>query len=298
MQQGSPKHSANREPTCRFSLSLQPDQHLEVRTHDGLRLETRFWRPATPPFASVLIVHGYAEHQGRYQHVVECFVKSGLSVVSFDLRGHGRSEGRRAFVTRFDHYVDDLMAVLAAAEVHFDGPTFLLGHSVGGLITVKACLQARPKIRGVVLSSAALKISDDFSPLLQRVAALVRYVAPNLKTTKIDDRLRSRDEQVGQDFRTDPLNYHGGIVAAYGYETLQAIKQLQTQFEQFDLPVSIWHGADDKLIDPQGSIDFHRRCRSTDKELHILSELRHEILQEPERDEILPEMVAWMRARA
>ena len=61
----------------------------------------------------VMIVHGIGEHSGEYGHVVERLVPAGFAVYGFDLRGHGRSPGRRAFIRSWDDYRQDVRAFLS-----------------------------------------------------------------------------------------------------------------------------------------------------------------------------------------
>ena len=116
----------------------------DCRTADGFELHCRSWMPAEPR-GVIVIVHGLAEHGGRYRETAELFASRGWAVVAGDLRGHGRSpdpDGRRVHVGRFSDYFHDVDAFLGAACDAYPGlPIFLLGHSMGGLIAISYVLR-------------------------------------------------------------------------------------------------------------------------------------------------------------
>lgn len=276
------------------------NHHTEViKTADGLQLFSQSWTPANPPRGHLLIVHGYAEHSSRYKHVAEFFTGEGFAVHTFDLRGHGRSGGKTAYVDRFDLYLKDLTAVLDHLKVSVgDTPIFLLGHSMGGAIVTLFVITRQPKrIRGILLSGAALKVNEDISPLLQKVSGVVGAWLPKVKTIKLDTKAMSRDPKVVEDYENDPLVYHGGTYARTGAELIRATKQIRANMEKFKLPVLIMHGTADRLTDPEGSKELERRAGSEDKRLELYNELYHELLNEPEQKQVMGDMLEWMEER-
>ena len=129
---------------------------------DGLRLFERVWHPPQAPQAGVVLVHGYAEHSGRYDHVAAFLNDRGYAVYAYDLRGHGRSEGRRAFVDTFVRYLNDLGVFLQRVRRRLqDVPLFLMGHSMGGTVCARFYLERRPELAGLVLSSPLLRPGAD-----------------------------------------------------------------------------------------------------------------------------------------
>ncbi len=265
---------------------------------EGKKLFKQKWKPEQQHQASLIIVHGYAEHSSRYAHVADFFNQHGISVHSFDLRGHGKSDGPPAFVNSFEEYYEDLDEFWADEGFdRSDKPVFLLGHSMGGLIVANYCVTRKPKLAGVLLSAAALKISDDVSPLLQKVSGFVAAIAPKLPTIKLDSKAVSRDADVVEKYENDPLNYRGGTKARMGSEIVNATKFIQSNMHKFDLPVMIMHGTDDRLTDPLGSQQLHQRSSSKDKSLKLWKGLYHEILNEPEQKEVMQMMLDWINAR-
>lgn len=116
----------------------------------GLLLHRRQWLVSNPR-AVVFVLHGYAEHSGRYEAVAARLNAAGCSVYSFDHQGHGRSGGDRAHVESFDHYVADALHYIERVQSGFDAPLpcFLLGHSMGGLVATQVMhasyVDAEPK---------------------------------------------------------------------------------------------------------------------------------------------------------
>ena len=247
---------------------------------DGLRLFEQEWSPEGTPKAGVVIVHGYGEHTGRYVHVAEELTRNGYAVSTFDLRGHGRSQGDpRTFVRSFDEHLDDLERFLSRVrERHSGRPLFLFGHSMGGTIATLFAIARQPEIRGLLLSGASLKLSDNYSPSLITLAKIISLVLPKLRLIKLDASAVSRDAEVVREYVTDPLVYHGGIPARTGAEMNRAMERIRQRMETLEEPLLIMHGTCDLLADPEGSRQLYDRAESDDKDLRLYEGLYHEIL--------------------
>jgi acylglycerol lipase len=263
---------------------------------DGLRLFEQEWSPEGTPKAGVVIVHGYGEHTGRYVHVAEELTRNGYAVSTFDLRGHGRSQGDpRTFVRSFDEHLDDLERFLSRVrERHSGRPLFLFGHSMGGTIATLFAIARQPEIRGLLLSGASLKLSDNYSLSLITLAKIISLVLPKLRLIKLDASAVSRDAEVVREYVTDPLVYHGGIPARTGAEMNRAMERIRQRMETLEVPLLIMHGTCDLLADPEGSRQLYDRAESDDKDLRLYEGLYHEILNEPEKAQVLADMVEWL----
>ena len=262
---------------------------------DGLTLFERHWLPEGTARAGVVIVHGYAEHSGRYEHVGSLLAERGYAVHAFDLRGHGQSAGARAFVRSADEYLDDLDAFLARNR-DSARPLFLLGHSMGGTIVTLEVIARAPVIDGLILSGPALTASGA-SPVLTRIVLLLARFLPRLRLRKLDAAAVSRDGAVVTAYESDPLVDRGKMYVGTAAAMVRAMRAIEKDVPRIRLPLLVMHGTEDRLADPQGSRSLHERASSPDKTLHLYAGLYHEIFNEPEQQEVLADLLAWLDAR-
>ena len=275
-----------------------PSSSRPFTTADGLRLFTRTWHPSDTPRAHVVLVHGYAEHTGRHESVARAFTEQGAVVHAYDQRGHGQSEGRRAYVDRFEQYLDDLHRFLQRIRPQTDDrPLFLFGHSMGGLVVLSYLLRQQPSIRGMILSSPAIEINPDLAPLLRRFAQWIGHFAPTLPTTRSPEGALSRDPAVVEAAQNDPLNYHGRVPARTGAEMLRMGSEVQSRLDEVSTPFLVVHGTADVLTSPEWSQRLYERAASDDKTLQLYDGLYHETFNEPEGDEVLATFGDWLDAR-
>lgn len=268
------------------------------KTADGLLLLERSWLPEEAPRAAVVIVHGYAEHSGRYGHVAEHLVASGYAVYAFDLRGHGRSEGKRTYVRSLDEHLADLDGLLARVRERGPAvPLFLLGHSMGGTIVTLFLISGEREVRGAILSGAALKLRGGVSRILQALLSFLGRLAPKLPLSKLSSRDISRDETVVTEYDSDPLVYRGRMPAGTAAALIQAIRSIEARMEAVALPLLLLHGTSDSLTDPEGSSLLYERASSPDKTLRLYEGLYHEVLNEPEKEQVLADLVQWLDER-
>jgi len=267
-----------------------------LSTDDGLHLFTRSW-PSSSPRAVVALVHGYAEHSGRYDHVARSFTGHGATVHAYDQRGHGHSDGRRAYVASFERYLDDLDRFLDHVRAQTpDVPLFLFGHSMGGLVVLKYVLDRNPSPRGLLLSAPAIQINPDLAPLVRRIAQFIGRWFPTLPTTRSPQGAISRDPDIVAEAQNDPLNYHGRVLARTGAEMLRAGRDVQTNLSALDDPFLVIHGTADRLASPSWSQRLYEQAVSDDKTIHLYEGLYHETFNEPEQDEVLHDLGTWLDA--
>ncbi|NUP12461.1 MAG: alpha/beta hydrolase [Polyangiaceae bacterium] len=263
---------------------------------DGLRLYVRHFA-AKNPRATIAIVHGFGEHGGRYVHVAEALEARGFDVWIVDLRGHGRSEGPRAYVESMDEFVRDVRAYLAFVRERADKvPLFLLGHSLGGCISTLYTLRERPALAGLVLSSPALKLGADFSPAKIAAGRLLGKFVPKLPIEKLSSSSVSRDPAVVRAYERDPLVYHGWVRTGFGLAFIHATEEIERRMEEVEVPLLVLQGSEDKLVNPNGGKDLYRRARSSDKHLEVYEGLYHEVFNEPEKERVLADLARWLDA--
>lgn len=265
---------------------------------DGLLLFERRWLPDARAKASIVLVHGYAEHSGRYEYAGTSLADAGYAVHAFDLRGHGQSGGEQALAGSFGEYLRDLRRFMQRVRA-FDreAPLFLFGHSMGGTIVALELAVAQPLVRGAMLSGAGLSLHA--APWIARqVFLLLGRLAPRLGTLRLNAADVSRDETVVRLYDGDPLVYRGRMRAGLVAAMVRALQRVVRDMERVRAPLLIMHGTADALSNAQGSAELHRRASSIDKTLKLYHGLFHEILNEPERDDVIADMVAWLDARA
>ena len=264
----------------------------------GVELFWQAWLPSAAPHAVVVIAHGASEHSSRYAHVGERLAAEGYAVYALDHRGHGRSGGRRALIDRMDHAVADLRAFVDLAGEREPGKrVFLLGHSMGGAIAIAYAVRHQETIAGLLLSGplAALEAA---SPVTRGVASLLSALAPQLGVYAVDSSAISRDPEVVRAYDEDPLVHHGKLPARSVAELTGAVGRFAEEVRSLQLPLLVMHGGADTLTPPDGSRMVHERAASEDKTLNLYDELYHEILNEPEQERVLEDVVTWLGARA
>ncbi len=265
---------------------------------DGLRLFEQSWYPDKLVQAVVLLVHGLAEHSSRYEHVAKCLTANGVAIETFDLRGHGQSEGERVYVNSFDEYLQDLEIFFKQVKERCPAlPLFIYGHSMGATISTLYVINRNPEIKGLVLSGVTIKFGQDVSPALIKIGAILGKYAPRMKTTRLDENSISRDPQIVKLYNEDPLNYRGKIPARTGWELLQAMRRIEQQMSAITQPILIMHGSGDKLSNPESSQELYDGVRSSDKTLKIYDGFYHEIHNDPEQKRVLEDITNWILAR-
>jgi acylglycerol lipase len=265
----------------------------------NLRLFEQAWLPAGPPRATVVHVHGLIEHSGRHEEVAEVMAQNGYAVYAMDLRGHGRSEGPRCDVGSFDDYLLDLDVFFRRVRDRQPGsPLFLMGNSMGGLIVTQWAIRGQAEVAGLVLSGPLLAVNIELFPWLRRLGPLVASVLPGLRLPRIRVDLLSRSAEALESFRNDPLCFHGRFTVRVGNEILKALARLPDEAAALRLPLIILHGSDDRICSPAGSRMLCERAGSGDKTLRIYDGLYHEVFDEPEREQVLADLVAWLNRHA
>jgi alpha-beta hydrolase superfamily lysophospholipase len=259
-------------------------------TRDGLVQLRRHWSAGSPR-AAVLLIHGFSEHSGRYEHVGRFLAGRQFEVIAIDLRGFGQSGGRRAYVDSFDDYLDDVEDQLREVR-RIRLPVVLLGHSMGGLIALSYVLSARPRPDLLALSAPALGASIP-APLRSIAPALAR-LAPRAKVpAPITGDLLATDPAVGEAYDADPLIVRT-TTPALGAALIRQMQWANANLDRLDLPTLVLHGADDQIVPARSTramADLPLVTRRT------YPGLRHEIFNEPNHGAILQDLADWIDGR-
>lgn len=264
---------------------------VELRGVGAECVAVRSWSPPDQPKGSVLIVHGLAEHSGRFEHVGSFLSERGYRVQALDLPGCGQSGGVRSHMESMDEFHDAIEPLVA--ELRRSGhPVILYGHSNGGLAALTYVLSGRPKPDLLVLSAPAL--DADLPKLQRKIAPLLRRFSSTLafKNPVTGDQL-SRDPEVGERYFADPL-VHDAATVGYATASFDAMAFAKEHLQELDVPTYVFHGGQDPLVPPQfsaplGDLDCVTR--------RLWPTLRHETHNEPEWESVLGEVADWLDER-
>ena len=262
-----------------------------------LKIYYQCWLPEKDPKAVLFIVHGLAEHSGRYMNLVNHFVPLGYAIYGVDHIGHGKSDGLRVYVEQFEDFTDTLKDFShMIRDWQPKKPLFLIGHSMGGLISSIFLLDHQDELSGAVLSGPSVKVPD-MSSVTILAGKLFSTLMPKLGLLALEADGVSRDPAVVQAYLNDPLVYTGKITARLAAELLKAMKRAEVDASKITLPILIAQGSEDRLVDPDGAQMLHDTVGSVDKTLKIYDGLYHEIFNEPEHHKVLGDIETWLESR-
>ncbi len=276
-------------------------KHREIHVEGvgGVALFTQAWLPDVAPTAVIVLAHGLGEHSGRYRPLAERLVADGRAVYAIDHRGHGRSAGPRANIERFAHVVSDFCTFAGRASRQHPGtPMFLFGHSMGGAVAFASAARLQETLSGVVLSGPALAAGDAIPGFKLLLARLLSWVAPNTGVLMLPADAVSRDPEVVRAYQADPLVMHRAIPARTLVELLDAMKTFPALAKLLRLPMLIQHGTADLLVPLAPARDVHQAIGSQYRTFRPYDGLYHEIYNEPEREQVIADLLKWLAVHA
>jgi alpha-beta hydrolase superfamily lysophospholipase len=248
-----------------------------------------------------IIVHGYGEHGGRYLHVPHYLKSIYDSFYCLDLRGHGRSEGLRGHVDRFDHYAGDVALAIKRLQERFGNSPAgfdldLIGHSMGGLVALRvAHLFPELQIRYLVVSAPLLGIAVPVSPIKTAAAKLLSHVWSTLHMgNEIDERLLSRDPEVGIAYRADRLVSSKGTPRWYS-ELLKTMADTMIRHDGIAWPILLLVPTADKIVDESHGLEYFAALKHPDKELHKYEGYYHEIFNDLGKERVFEDIIQWVK---
>jgi alpha-beta hydrolase superfamily lysophospholipase len=250
------------------------------------RVFYRRWDAEVPPVRLALIVHGYAEHGGRYGHVAAELTRRGSVAYADDHLGHGRSDGERALISDFEHVVDDLHTLVGIArDEHPDLPLVLVGHSMGGLLSARFAQRWPDEVAGVAFCGSVIGDWGWARDVLGE---------PELPYIPFDPEALSRDPQAGASYAADPLVFHGQYKRGLLEAEVDALDRYAQEVDRLTMPVAFLHGTDDPFVPYERSLEAVRDMPSADLTVHVYEGARHEVLNETNRDEVIGHLADWM----
>lgn len=243
------------------------------------------WDTDSPQF-TVILVHGYGEHAGRYAHVAEALAGAGGAVYAADHLGHGRSAGESALVEDLEDIVADTGQVIVIARDEHPGlPVVLLGHSLGGIVATRFAQEHGDRLAALVLSGPAIGGNPDLLGLL---------TLPELPDVPIDPSWLARDPEVGQRYLEDPLVWHGPFKRPTLEALVASIDRVASGGDLGSLPTLWIHGEEDPLAPLAHAREAVERIRGTRLEERVYPGAKHEILNETNQDEVLADVIAFI----
>lgn len=287
---------------------LQDDDTNTVRefslfvTARSDNLFTQSWTPVSAKIRGlVVLMHGLNEHSGRYNDFAKELNANGFKVYGMDWIGHGGSDGLHGYVHSLDYAVDDLKSFLDKILTENPGfPCFCFGHSTGAAIVLKAMMdpEVGARVSGVVLTSPAVGIQPSH-PLVVILAPVLSFLLPTFQLNSANKKGMpvSRDPDALVAKYSDPLVYTGSVRVRTGYEILRTTAYLQQNLKRLRIPFLVLHGAADTVTDPAASQRLHEEASSTDKTIQLLEGFLHDLLIEPEREEIMKDIIDWFNCR-
>jgi len=274
-----------------------------LATADGLRLHLRRWPASGAARGTVLIVHGLGEHIGRYAQVAADLNRAGWHVLGYDQRGHGHSDGARGALNAPDDLLADLARCVDLARAALPAPLVLLGHSLGGLIAARFVAEGLSperaawyrEVDALVLSSPAL--DPGMNALQKLLLATLGSLAPHLAVGNgLKPAWISRDPAVVAAYRDDPL-VHDRVTPRMVRFIVDGGALARQRAASWTVPTLLVYAGADRCVAPAGSAAFAAAAPSSVVRTRRFDGLFHEILNEPERDQVLAELTGWFNEK-
>jgi lysophospholipase len=260
---------------------------------DGARLALRRESPKGPGRAALILIHGWGEHTGRYAHVAAWLAGLGIAVYGLDQRGAGRSLGARGHVTRFAQYLADIVALRRLVQAEAPGPLLFLGHSHGGLITLRYLETAPEDVAGAILTSPWIALAMQPPRWKVGLAGLLADLTPSLQIpTGMNDDDICTDPGVVARAKADPYRHHVMTPRAYR-EITAATDLVLAERDRITVPLFVGLPGDDRIISAPASRAFSASLRG-DVTLRQYAGMFHEILNEPEHGRVFADVAPWI----
>lgn len=268
---------------------------------DGQYLFCRYWKPSGTPKALIFVSHGAGEHCGRYDELAHMLKGLDMLVFAHDHVGHGQSEGERMVVSDFQVFVRDVLQHVDTIQKDYpDVPIFLLGHSMGGAISILVAAERPTYFSGMVLISPLVLANPESASTLKVLAAkLLNFVLPNMTLGRIDSSVLSRNKSEVDLYNSDPLVCRAGLKVCFGIQLLNAVSRVERAMPRLTLPFLLLQGSADRLCDSKGAYLLMESSRSQDKTLKMYEGAYHVLHRElPEvTNSVLHEVNSWVSHR-
>ena len=271
-----------------------PHFEFEIIAADNLKLLGQGWEPDGGTKAVVFLLHGLGEHCGRYDHMAEAFNRDQYALLAFDLRGHGKSEGKRGHAPSYAQLMSDIEKLLNEATVRYPNlPCFLYGHSLGGNLAIYYALNKQPDLTGVIASGPLLRLAYRPSVWKNGILRGMQAIRLNLSMRSgLDDTALSRDLNVVRNYRNDPLT-HDLISARLAMDMLRYGQWNLNHAAEFPLPLLLMHGETDRITSVAATVELSVKAERVCT-LKIWEGFEHELHNEPDNQQVFDYVLEWM----
>lgn len=265
---------------------------------DGTNLYFKEWIPNSNVKAVICLVHGLGDHSGWFKDLINYFNASGFAVLAFDLRGHGKSQGKRGHIPSYEAIMSDIDILLSFGKEHFKTlPLLLYGHSFGGNQVLNYALRRHPNIAGVMASAPWLSLCSNPSKLKLYSIFLLDKICPTfLVDNVVNEAALSHNPKLSAAYSSDPL-VHSFITARLftnAYKTgLWAIEHAS----EFDIPLLLFHGGADKITSASASKAFAKNVPTDLCTFKLWDGLYHSLHNEISNQDIFSHIVNWINTK-
>ena len=265
---------------------------------DETELFYQVWRPEEESRGFILLTHGMGEHSECYHQLATDLVQDQWTVYAWDLRGHGRSEGKRGYVSNFSDMVQDLKAFINhfKEENGQSSNIFLLAHSLGGLIQLSFLLnESYEGIRAAVCSAPCLGINVPIPKIKAQAAKLLADWMPKLTLHNgIEYADLHKDTARLKEYANDPLR-HDKVSSRLFLGMQEAMNEVESRAEEIQIPILFQLAGDERLVNTPAAEDVFNKIGSKQKKIYIYPDSLHEIYNDLDRDEVIRDLKAFLQ---
>ena len=263
------------------------NQHFENIISNKKNIFLRSWPSNNDPIYNIIIIHGLGEHSGRYKEFASFFIKKNIGVFSFDLIGHGKSDGLKGHISNIKDFTDSIEEVLIQVRKRFiNTPIIIFGHSLGGCLALNYLIERKSKeISLAIISSAWIETEIQIPKYLLIIQRVIHTLFPKVRlSNRLDTKDLSKDIKIIDKYKNDPL-VHDRISLNLLSEINKTIEKIKNKDYNIEIPVLIIHGKKDKIISYKGSELINKKIK--DSKLKLYDNVYHEPHNDNEKKEIL-----------
>ena len=274
---------------------IQKDIHWLSK--DSINLFAHTWSPDSNSKAVIVLIHGFGEHCLRYTPYINFFINENISVLGFDLQGHGQTKGNRGVIKSYNSVLDDIDMALSKAEELFPKiPKILYGHSMGGNLVSNYLIRRKPKLAGAIITSPWLKLSNEPNFILKALVSILSKITPNITTdSKLDTKYISTVEDEVLKYKTDPLNHSRISFLLFNEIKNRGVFAIKNS-SQINIPVLVMHGTDDNITSPTASQQMYINNKRL-LEYKTWKNCYHELHNELIREELAKYVIDWINKK-